>query len=360
MSGKKIIVYFPAQYPKGVSPSQRFRLEQYEFFLLSNNIEVITEPFISSSNYNFFFSKGYFSKKVFSIIMGFLRRTWRLFKLFKYDYIFINREASPIGPPIFEWVYSKVLRKKIIYDIDDAVWLPNISSANKIAYYFKCFWKVKYIIKWSHVVIGGNTYLCNYAKQYNHNTYLIPTTVDTINHYNKMALQTNIEMITIGWTGSFSTMKYLEKLVPVFKILETKYLFKLLVISNKKPTFTLNNLEFIEWSEQVEVSLLSKCNIGVMPMEKDEWGLGKCGFKIIQYMALGIVPVAENWGANGSIVENNVNGFLADSEAEWIDKISLLIEDEALRKQMSLKAIKTAGEKFSVMANEEKYLNFLT
>ena len=350
MSEKKIQVYFPAQYPIGTSPSQRFRIEQYFSYLLNENITFNIEPFITEYFYPIFFKKGFLIKKTLGTLNGFLRRCWSLRKIHKYDYVFIQREASPIGPPIFEWLYTKVFRAKVIYDFDDAIWIPRISESNRMAIHFKCFWKIKHIIKWSHQVIVGNSYLFQYANQFNKGVVIIPTSVDTVKKFNLLANQ-DVQKVSVVWTGSFSTNQYVEALSPVLNQLQKTVPFHFVVISNKRPNIHLQDMEFVEWSELNEVSTLAQCQIGIMPMSKDEWSKGKCGFKLIQYMSLGIVPVADNWGANADIIENNLSGILIQSADEWIEKLKILIQDTAQRKLISHHAQLRAKASFSLDNN---------
>src|SRR5690606_37637078 len=138
---------------------------------------------------------------------GFFRRKILLFKACKYDYIFIHREVAPLGPPIFEWFLAKMLQKRIIYDFDDAIWLTNTSENNKLAAGLKWHQKVDAISKWAYKVSCGNTFLCDYARQFNNNVVLNPTTIDTENMHNPALLQKQVNsVLVIGWTGTHSTL----------------------------------------------------------------------------------------------------------------------------------------------------------
>lgn len=355
---KEIKIYYPAQYPTGVSPAQRFRLEQYFPYLEKDNVKVVVDPFILNKTYSFFFKKGHLLQKLLGIAGGFIRRFASLFILYKYDCIFINREASPLGPPVFEWLYCKVFRKKIVFDVDDAVWLQKTSDVNKIAHRLRCMWKFKYIIRWSTAVVAGNRYLAEYANNYNQNVILIPTVVDTETRYNISSVQGK-EPLIIGWTGSFSTMEFFKPIIPVLQKLKENFEFKVLIISNAKPDFELEDLIYIPWSEATEVAELQKCQIGLMPTKKDQWSLGKCGFKIIQYMSLGIVPIADSWGANASIIDDQVNGILIEHQDDWESALERLILDKLLRKNLAGEAIIKARNQYSVEANYPKLLSVL-
>ena len=151
-------IAFIVQLPKNVAPGQRFRFEIWEPTLKGNKFQVDTFSFFDERTYRVLYEKGFVLKKILGVMSGFLRRFFLLFKLWKYDFIMLQREFAPIGPPFFEWITAKILRRRIIYDFDDAIWIPNTSAENKLAGLIKCFWKVKYICKWSYKVVGGNDY----------------------------------------------------------------------------------------------------------------------------------------------------------------------------------------------------------
>jgi glycosyltransferase involved in cell wall biosynthesis len=293
---------------------------------------------------------------VWGVIKGFLRRFKTvLVDVPQYEYIFIHREASPIGPPIFEWIISKIWRKKIIYDFDDAIWIPVTTKENKLISWFKAAWKVKYICMWAHTIVGGNAYLCAYALQYNQNVKLIPTCVDTERQHNQLKQQST-EKIVIGWTGSHSTMLYLDRLVEVLRRIVNDFGVEVIIISNKAPHFHFPSLTFIPWQEDTEINDLLRIHIGIMPLENDAWSEGKCGFKLIQYMALGIPAVASPVGVNKDIIDEGENGFLCTDDTSWYEALSKLIQDVNLRNRMGSAGRKKIESAYSLHANAGVFL----
>lgn len=348
-------IYFLVPYPKGEAPSQRFRFEQYLPYLQENGFQVEIHPFYDYRTWQTLYSEGNTVKKAFGVLTSFLKRFGLLFKLRKADHIFIHREVAHVGPPIFEWFIAKVLRRKYIYDFDDAIWLPNYSETNAKFHRLKSYWKVNYCMKWAHKITAGNEYLASYARQYNSNVEIMPTTIDTEHHHN-IVCDHEQEPLVIGWTGTHTTMRYLDELIPILQELEKKHTFKFLVISNEAPSYKLNSLEFLKWKKETEIEDLSKINIGVMPLQHDIWSEGKCGFKGLQYMALEIASIMSPVGVNRSIVQDGVNGFLAGSPEEWKEKLILLLENKELRLKLGKAGKKTIEESYSVKANREKYL----
>jgi len=357
MNDKKKILFL-SPYPQGIGPSQRFRFEQYlKFFEQDFYCEQAT--FWDKKSWDILFSdKGHFIKSYY-LFISFLKRWKIIFSINRYHLIFIHREVAHIGPPLFEWIIKFIFRKKIIYDFDDAIWFRNYSDKNKIARFFKSPWKVKYICKWADVVIVGNDYLKSFSERYNKNTVVIPTTINTEYHKPAIDKKQNTEKTIIGWTGTLTTLRQLDLVLPVLHKLETEYNFEFLVISNEKPQINLKSFKFIKWDKTSEISDLQKIDIGIMPLYDNEWEKGKCGFKGLQYMALEIPAVMSPVGVNTEIIKDGENGFLAKDEQEWFDKLSLLIENSQLHEKLGKAGRQTVIDKYSVDANKQKYLDVL-
>lgn len=351
---KKIL--FLVQYPKGISPSQRFRLELYENILKENDIDFDTQFFVDESARKIIYKKGFIFQKTWGVIKGFYRRLAGLSKIGSYDFIAIYREATPIGPPIFEWVYAKIFRKKIIYDFDDAIWMPLISDNNKWLKPVVYSGKVASICRWSYKVSVGNMYLYSYAFKYNKNVVLNPTCVDTEKRYNILQPHDN-EKISIGWTGSFSTLIYLNIIVDVLQELEKKYDFDFIVVADKNPELPLKGFKFLQWNKESEIEDLLQCHIGVMPLSDSAFEQGKCGFKIIQFLALGIPAVASPVGVNKDIIEENKNGFLCADNEQWYLALEKLMCNKNLRQEMGITGRKKIEEKYSVRSNASNFLS---
>lgn len=357
MTKKKKIIFL-APYPHGEAPSQRFRFEQYLNMLESNNLDIHFAPFLDSKTWYALYKDGGVFKKVSGIIKSFFRRLITILFISKYDYVFIHREVSHLGPPIFEFIIAKIFRKPYIYDFDDAIWLPNYSESNAKVHRLKAYWKVKYCVKWAGQITVGNSYLANYAREFNNNVKIIPTTIDTVNYHN---VNTDYnQRIVIGWTGTHTTMRFLDFIVPIIKKLEMRYDFEFRVISNQEPKYDLNSLRFIKWKRDTEIQDLNEISIGVMPLEQDIWSEGKCGFKCLQYMSLGIPSVVSPVGVNEEIIQHGVNGLIATTEEEWENSLESLIKSIDLRRKMGQSGKQTIQERYSVLAFEDQYLNLFS
>lgn len=350
----KILLVVP--YPIGQAPSQRFRFEQYLSFFKELDWEYRLASFLDEETWHILYKPGQTVAKALGIIKGFLRRFQLLFSVPAYDYVFIHREATPIGPPWFEWVVAKVLRKKIIFDFDDAIWIPNTSENNKIIAGIKWHHKVSAICKWAYKVSCGNSYLRDYAGQFNSRAVINPTTIDTINLHNQVKDQ-HTSKIVIGWTGTHSTMKYLEQVVPVLQKLEEDYAFEFRVISNQKPDLPVRSLVFKPWQKETEIADLIAFNVGLMPLEDDPWAKGKCAFKALQYMALGIPALVSPVGMNTEVVNSKVDGFICSTKEEWYTALEFLLLTPEARVSMGQAAREKIQSNYAVTANKENFLS---
>lgn len=353
---KRIVIIAP--YPYGQAPSQRFRFEQYVDGLKDQGIEIQFHPFLNDKTWKILYQEGGAAKKAWGLLGSFRRRFALMFKLRKADTIFIHREASMIGPAIFEWIIAKVLRKKFVYDFDDAIWLPNYSASNAKFHRLKAYGKVRKIMKWADRISAGNQYLADFAAQYNQNVMVIPTTIDMKNRHNIPVDHTQPKPV-IGWTGTHTTMHYLDFIVPVIAELEKEHDFEFRVISNEKPDYELKSLNFVPWKKETEIEDLSAIHIGLMPLEDNIWAHGKCGFKALQYMSLGSVAVVSPVGVNPTIVQHEQNGFLCEDANQWRNTLIELLNSPELRAKIGEKGKMTVKNRYSVQANVSNYQKIL-
>lgn len=349
-------VLFLVPYPQGEAASQRFRFEQYLPALQETGWDVHLSPFLDLRAWKVLYQPGHLDRKAFAILRGYLRRLGDLLKLGRYDAVFIHREASPFGPPWLEWIITRLFKKYTVYDFDDAIWIPNASESNSvITRWLRSFGKTGKICGWSSVVSVGNAYLGDYARKFNSRVVINPTTIDTDEHHNEIVDHDNHTFV-IGWTGSHSTVQYLDELVPVFEELEKRYDFELHVICDTPPRFKLKSLRYIKWSKQAEIDDLMNFNVGLMPLPDTEWARGKCGFKALQYMALGVPPVVSNVGVNAEIVDHDVNGCVCQNLNEWKSSLERLLGDPVFLRRLSQKTRDKVVSRYSVQSNRDNFL----
>ncbi len=358
-SEKKNRIAFFVPAPIGISPGQRFRFEQYLNLLKEKGYEPIIFSFWDMDTFKGLYNDK-LSVKVFGLIKGFFRRWVHLLQALSMSKtIFVYREVLPIGPPIFEFILSKIFKKKIIYDFDDAIWMPLTSKTNALAKYFKYNQKVAYICKVSKVVSCGNKFLAQYANKFNKNVIVNPTTIDTKYHHCRLKNHSKKDEVVIGWTGTHSNFIYFDIVIEALKKLEEENIpFKFVVIADKNPNINLHNFHFIKWSLNSEIDDLLSFDIGIMPLDDgiSELSKGKCGFKALQYMALGIPAIVSPIGVNSEIIQHNKNGFIATNK-DWYSLLKILIDDVAKRREIGKNANKYVVKKYSVLSNSDTFLS---
>ncbi len=359
---KKILFITP--YPYDTAGSQRFRFELFLSELKKRNIKYKQIPFVDKATFSIMYTPGNYFLKFFGIIKGILRRFYCLLITPFYDYVFIHREAAPIGPPFFEWVIAKVLRKPYIYDFDDAIWLHDISESNKgVVQKLKSSPnKIGQIIKYANKVSAGNDYLANYAKKNNVNTSVLPTIVDINYHKKKTVKKKYPEKTCIGWTGTHTTLRHFEAIVPIleklYKTYKDKIYFKLIV--NQNIEYPSLDLKSTIWNKESEIEQLSELDIGIMPLPNNKWANGKCGFKAIQYMALEIPCIASNVGVNSKIIDHQENGILTDTFDEFYSALEDLILSSEIRINLGINARKKIAHHFSIDSNASSFFSFFS
>ena len=353
---KKILFICP--YPIDTVPGQRLKYEQYFETFKNSGYEVTVYPFFSEAVYRNLYKKNKFFIKVFGVLFGFVKRILTIFILRKYNVVYIFLNVVPLGKNLIEKLYVLV-SKKIIYDIDDLVYLLETSKENWFVKKFKSSKKYEFLIKNANYVITCTNYLDNYVKKINKNSLNIPSTVDTKKYIPSVFIKKNKKDIVLGWTGSFSTYPYLDLIKdPLNKIIE-KHGCKFNLICSVKEKTEIKNCKFVQWSSSKEVNQIKKIDIGLYPLPNYEWVNGKSGLKAIQFMSLGIPVIATNNKVNKRVIKHNQTGYLAEDFDDWYHYMDLIIRNNALRKYLSTCAKKYAQKYFSVNYNKRKYLNVL-
>ncbi len=321
--------------------SSRFRVQQYIPYLKKDGYYSVVYPLHWGSkhpnNYgilNFFWLFQIILLKIFSLIL-----------IPFFDIIFLQRGVIKKISPHMEKI-AAALNNNIIFDFDDAIWLNYSNTRIK---------PVAEVIKISKMIIAGNKILHDYANQFNNNVIVIPTPINT-DLYKPKERAVEKNYLAIGWIGTFSNLKYLQGLQDVFIRLSEKYglKIKLIIVCDKKPDFELGIVhDFILWTAENEVKDIQSFDIGIMPLDDNDWTRGKCAFKVIQYMSVGVPIVASPVGANKDVILQGT-GYLASTTEEWFNTLCRLIDNEELRKEMVTKARAEIIKNYSVQANYKK------
>jgi glycosyltransferase involved in cell wall biosynthesis len=205
-------------------------------------------------------------------------------------------------------------------------------------------------MKFSSCVIAGNSYLAERARVSGAKKIIILPTVIDIDAY-KAKINYVGSKIVIGWIGSPSTFKYIKNNKAVFSKLLEKDNVELHIIGTTENLELGDKVKYLKWTEETEVALISNFDIGIMPLENTPWELGKCAYKLIQYMGCGVPVVASAVGMNKELVDEGINGFLVNAEEQWLDKLDLLIAESSLREQLGKMGRKKIESQFSLQRN---------
>lgn len=341
----RVLALMPALYD--TSPSQRYRLEQWEPLLRERGVEITYEPFEDEELHAFLYKPGMIGKKLQLVTRGLGRRMSLVRRAKDYDLVYIMREAALLGPPLFEKLIHQQ-RVPIVFDFDDAVFVSYRSPSNGYLSYLKFASKTKTICRIASHVMAGNPYLADYARQVNDRVTVIPTTIDTEKYLVPQPKESSGPPV-IGWTGSYSTVQHLDTLRSALKKLAERESFQLRVIGTPSYQCPPIDVEATPWRADTELQDLSAIDIGVMPLPDDKWSKGKCGLKALQFMALGIPTICSPVGVNTDIIQDDQNGFLASTEDEWVDKITRLLRSRELRQRLGQAGRATVEQKYSAI-----------
>lgn len=269
------------------------------------------------------------------------------------DVVFIQKRILPV----WRQNLMRLLNRNLIFDFDDAIYLPSqecpsVSDAASRK-------RLVHILRISKGVVVANEYLKKFALPFNKNILIITGPIDCKRYFPKVKEKN--KNITIGWIGSPGTAPFLEPLCDVFRKIDRDYpnvVIELIGASGlKQPS---HNIVTVEWALDTEVENMHNFDIGIMPLPDNEQASGKGGYKLLQYMAIGIPCVASPVGINSVLIKEGVNGYLADSEDQWYEKLEILINNIALRESMGAKGREIAEQQYCLQVSTPKLIEFIT
>jgi glycosyltransferase involved in cell wall biosynthesis len=289
-----------------------------------------------------------------TFVGSYWRRLRTIARSYRYDILWIEKEIFPYLPPFVEWALHR-LKIPYVVDYDDATYFQYAEHRRFIV---RALLKNKIgrVMKFAQVVIVGNGYLGGIAKSMGaRNIVSLPSVID-LDRYPRR--ESGIKRpLTIGWIGSPPTAKYLQEIAGVLNEIQEKNKVRLVLIGlNGDQVKEIKGTRY-PWTEANEVALLDMMDIGIMPLKSGPWEKGKCGYKLIQYMACGKPVVASPVGINCEIVKDGVNGFLASDQDRWIQALRLLCDDNDLRRAMGEAGRKIVEDMYSVQVTSPRLIN---
>lgn len=332
MSERQIRVLALVPYPLGTAPGQRYRIEQWAPYLSEMGVEIHFEPFAAAALSAALYRVGHYAAKAWHMTSAWLKRARTAWRADSFDVVYLHREAALIGP---SWLERLARRRnpRLLYDFDDAVWLPYVSPRNSYFSYLKAPGKTAAICRMAAAVTAGNERLADFARRYNPAVTVVPSTV-SLREYRPRPQPAGGAMQVVGWTGSHSSAQYLRLVEGALQTLARRRRFRFLVIGLDDYRLAGVDVECRAWNAETEVEDLWPMDVGTMPLFDDPWARGKCAMKAIQYMGVGLPAVVSPIGANRDVVQDGVSGFHATTEEEWVRALDQLLDDGDLRSRM--------------------------
>jgi glycosyltransferase involved in cell wall biosynthesis len=332
-------------YPLGTAPGQRYRVEQWSEYLGDHGIGIDFRPFGRPRLASMLYEHGRYLSKALEMARGLVARVAEAWSAADYDVVLVQREACLIGPAWAERLAHK-RRPALVYDFDDAVYLPYRSPTHAYLSYLKFPWKTKALCRMASAVIVGNPHLAAFARRYNAAVHVVPSTV-SLRSYRPGPRPSDHKPLVIGWTGSHSSAQYLRGVVPALQELRRRRDFRLLVIGVDSVEVPGVDVECRPWRAVSEAEDLWDMDVGIMPLPLEPWAQGKCGMKALQYMGVGVPPVVSPVGVNREIVQHGINGLHATTTSEWVESLERLLADSALRSKLGDRARETVESSYS-------------
>lgn len=344
------ILAFTKYADKAASARQRFL--QFRRYLLEVKISLETVPLLD----NDYLTKTFSGKRASSVNLlstyaarfRLLRKgieadaLWLQYELFPYAPAFIERMALP------KWI-------PVILDYDDAIFHQYDQHKNPLVRRLLGK-KLQPLLRRADLAICGNAYLEAYTGQFCRRTEVVPTVVDTTTYFPDP--QSRVCKTSIGWIGSPSTWTFVKPMVPLLRGLAAELDMTVRIVGAGQH-LDQSGFEFLDWSEAAEIRIIQGMDLGIMPLPDEPWARGKCGYKLIQYMACGLPVIASPVGVNSEIIEHGKNGFLATSETEWSDAIRTLAADPELRRRMGQEGRKKIERDYSLQVHGPRLAEML-
>ena len=312
------------------SPSFRFRIRQYLPYLQARDIQA----------------------DIGELAVPTAQRRQLLMRAGDYDRVVVHRA-------LLRWPEHRLLQRHApgyVFEFDDAILFRD--SAHRSLRSWRRRMLFERMARGAYRVIAGNAYLQARAEDYNTRTVVIPTTIE-LNHY-PLVPSGGAQAPIVGWIGTRVNLMYLTSLAGVFaQVAQATPSLRLKVVCDAFPDMPGVTIEKKVWALADEAADARSFQIGIMPLPDDAWTRGKCGLKLLQYMAASVPVVCSPVGANCDIVQDGVNGLYARSEAEWVDRLNLLLHDFRLRARLGQAGRETVAARYSTAGNAPLFIDTL-
>lgn len=343
----------------GISPGQRFRLEQWEPHLAAKHgIFIDFVPFESERLTEVLYARGSLATKGAYMVRDFARRLGPVARARRYDGAIIYREVATLGPAVWERVLSR-LNIPLLLDFDDAIWMRSSaggSSPNGAFSHLRFPGKTRTIAKLARVITVGNDYLAEWAREHNGRVRVVPTSID-LGRYPVQAELEHEEPFVVGWMGSHSTLPYLELVRSAVEEFGRRRQTRFVVVCDRPLEPPMKNVEnvFVRWTADGEAVDIGTMHVGLMPVPDTAYARGKCACKALQYMAAGRPAIVSPVGVNASIVRDGENGLHASTTEDWLAALERLAASRDLRSRLAAAGRRSVEHGFSAESAADRF-----
>ena len=346
----RVLVLTPYLY--GTTPGPRSSFELWERVLSEAGITLEYAAFETQRLHDVLYGRGQLPRKALEMARAYAAFLPKLNGLADYDAVLVNREAALVGPALIER-YVVRRGKPLIYWIDDPLYIPYRSQSNGLLSYVKFFGKVKTICRISTLVMTNAPSHTAFARRYNSNVREIPSLVDA-DLYTGWAPRATNGSVCVGWSGSPTSSVNLQLIREPLRTIGRRDDVELRFIGAGNFDFAGIRHSAQPWRADTEITDLRRFDVGMLPLIEHQWAPHKFYLKLVQYMALGIPPVATPVGANTTVIDDGESGFLVGDHAEWIETIGRLVEDPETRERVGRRAAEVAHQRYTLQANAER------
>lgn len=336
-------------------PSSRYRSFQYLPALEAAGLRITICPLFNDDYLAHKYEHGRASPG--AVLLAFARRLWAVLTVPRSAVVLIEYELLPWFPAVLErWLAWRGCQMTV--DYDDALFHQYDAHPNP--------WvrsllgrKIATVMRLAHTVVAGNAYLADYARSAGAQRVVVVPTVIDLDRYPVKVQPCESTVFTIGWIGSPSTARYLQDIAPALAQVCADGRARVRLVGSGPIALPGVPMDVIPWAEESEVDEIHRFDVGIMPLPDEPWARGKCGFKLIQYMACGLPVVASPVGVNTEIVHDGANGFLAQEQTEWVDALECLMVDAELRERMGAEGRKKVEKQYCLQVTAPRLVALL-
>jgi glycosyltransferase involved in cell wall biosynthesis len=341
------------------SADTRYRILQYQAIAERDGVRIDHRSLMGPRYFQWQIEHSHLLSRLLLYPVLLAVRLWQVLLLApRYDAVWVSREMAPLGPPVFEQLLVW-LSKRVVLDVDDALHISDKKSSSLIPRLLRDRGKFGRMASSYSAVVCGNEYLADYYRSHGGRVAILPTVVEAARY--ARSERSPSSTVRIGWIGTPLNRHHVEFLHPALTALAQERPYELVLVGLNQPLDgNLPNVRYRKWKLAEELDYFSEFDIGIMPLLDSPFARGKCAFKLVQYMAAGIPVVASPVGANSEVVQPDRNGFLADTQDEWLIALRTLIDDPALRHRMGAAGREMVRSSFSVEGLWPRYAAILT